>query len=55
MKTIKKKDVYERVDDATAESKVKHNGWSYSSKSEWKAKTRKPKEEAVVEKKVKNK
>ena len=36
MKTITKNSVIKRFDDATAETKVKSQGWKYIPKSEWK-------------------
>jgi hypothetical protein len=39
MKTIFKGEVYDRVDDATAEAKVKV-GWKFVPKSEWKKNVR---------------
>jgi hypothetical protein len=40
MKTIKKGTAYKRVSDTTADSMVKVQGWSYTSKSEWKTNVR---------------
>ena len=59
MKTVKLDGVYKRLSDQDAEVYVNLKGWSYAPKSEWKAITRKPKEEEpqpVLEepKKVKN-
>jgi hypothetical protein len=42
MKTIFKNGVYDRVNEEVAESNVKHHGWKYVSKSEWKVATRVP-------------
>lgn len=36
MKTIFKNGTYERVSEEVAESQVKHFGWVYKPKSEWK-------------------
>lgn len=40
MKTIKKGTTYKRVSDTTAENMVTVQGWSYTSKSEWKTNVR---------------
>jgi len=40
MKTIFKNDEYQRVDNETADIKVKVNGWKFVPKSEWKANIR---------------
>jgi hypothetical protein len=40
MKTIKKGTEYKRVSDTNADSMVKVQGWSYTSKSEWKTNVR---------------
>lgn len=56
MKTIFKSGVYNRVNEEVAESQVKHHGWKYVPKSEWKAATRKPAtEEQSVEAEKKEK
>ena len=53
MKTIFKNGVYSRVDNEVAESKVKHQGFVYKPKSEWKQNVRdvkiSKKEEPIVE------
>lgn len=36
MKTIKKNGEYKRVDNETADIRVKSQGWSYSNKTDWK-------------------
>ena len=54
MKTIKKDNEIIRVDDNTAEFRVKNSGYSYASKSEWKEKVRdvvKEKKESKKDKK----
>ena len=57
MKTIVKNEVYDRVDNQTADLKVKSQGWKFTSKSNWKTnvrdieKTDKPKKEKKVNKK----
>ena len=40
MKTIFKGEVYDRVDDSTADFKVKSQGWKFVPKSEWKKNVR---------------
>ena len=45
MKTILKNGVYDRVNEEVAESNVKHHGWKYVAKSEWKNATRASKSE----------
>jgi hypothetical protein len=40
MKTIFKDEVYDRVDDATGDFKVKSQGWKFVPKSEWKKNVR---------------
>jgi len=57
MKTIFKNGEYERVPDEVAENAVKHKGFKYVSKSEWKINTRPvlelKEEEPKVEKETK--
>lgn len=36
MKTIFKNGTYNRVEEVTADSEVKHHGWKFVPKSEWK-------------------
>ena len=56
MKTIKQKSgKIERVNDKEAEMRVKSGGWDYCSKSEYKAMTRKPKNEDSDDKQRKGK
>lgn len=40
MKCIYKEGIYQRVDNETAEIRVKHQGWKFSPKNEWKLNTR---------------
>jgi hypothetical protein len=40
MKCVSKNGVYDRVEEAIAETRVKNQGWNYVSKSEWKTNTR---------------
>ena len=40
MKTNFKDEVYDRVDNATADSKVRGQGWKFVPKSEWKKNVR---------------
>ena len=61
MKTIFKNGVYDRVNEEVADSNVKHHGWKFVPKSEWKLNTRVVKtevqavEEEKKEKTVSNK
>jgi hypothetical protein len=48
MKTIFKNGVYDRVNEEVAESGVKHHGWKYVPKSEWKLNARAAKTETQV-------
>lgn len=49
MKTIFKNGVYDRVNEEVAESNVKHHGWKYVPKSEWKLNARTAKTENQTE------
>ena len=63
MKTIFKNGEYDRVDNETADSKVRSNGWKFAPKSEWKtnvrdfdkaAKAEKAKAEKLEKERLKN-
>ena len=48
MKTIFKNGTYDRVSEEVADGQVKHHGWKYVPKSEWKTATRTTKPETIV-------